>query len=171
MNNDTILKIALQQSACDCNCAPEDFLSDHNNVHESIADDRARRYLKLPHICNLVSYGTNIVATGAAELLPEIERFINSVLWRITFFPMKRKFSDTAKAVHMSFAFWRRRSLQNCTFRNGRMRCARTESIWTGWPSERLTREGWSGLQAVLQIAIPCGRSVWMCFRNTGDRG
>ncbi len=79
MNNDTILKIALQQSACDCNCAPEDFLSDHNNVHESIADDRARRYLKLPHICNLVSYGTNIVATGAAELLPEIERFINSV--------------------------------------------------------------------------------------------
>lgn len=78
MDNQTILKIALQQSAYDCNCAPEDFLSQQNNVHESIADDRARRYLKLPHICNLVSYGTNIVAAGQADLLPEIESFINS---------------------------------------------------------------------------------------------
>lgn len=79
MDNNTILKIALQQSAYDCCCRPEDFLAEKNSVHVSTADDRARRYLKLPHICNLVSYGTNIVAAGQADLLPEIERFINNV--------------------------------------------------------------------------------------------
>ncbi len=77
MDNKEIMKIALEQSAYDCCCAPEDFLSVHSNVHESKASDRARRYLELPHICNLVSYGTNIVVTGRADLLPEIERCIN----------------------------------------------------------------------------------------------
>ena len=78
MDNKTILKIAIQQSAYDLSCEPEDFLAKENRVHESVPSDRARRYLKLPHICNLVSYGTNIVAAGRADLLPEIERFINS---------------------------------------------------------------------------------------------
>ncbi len=77
MDNHTILRIAMQQSAYDCNCAPEDFTAEKNSVHESIATDKARRYLELPHICNLVSYGTNIVASGQRDLLPEIERFIN----------------------------------------------------------------------------------------------
>ena len=30
MTNQDILQIALQQSAYDCNCAPEDFLSQQN---------------------------------------------------------------------------------------------------------------------------------------------
>ncbi len=76
MDNDSILKIALQQSAYDCNCAPEDFLAKESSVHKSVASDKARRYLELPHICNLVSYGTNIVATGREELLPEVLSFI-----------------------------------------------------------------------------------------------
>ncbi|MCI9360673.1 MAG: GNAT family N-acetyltransferase [Hungatella sp.] len=79
MDNNTILKIAIQQSAYDCNCAPEDFLSGECSYHESKASDKARKYLKLPHICNLVSYGTNIVVTGQAELLPEIRQFIGGV--------------------------------------------------------------------------------------------
>lgn len=79
MNNQDILRIAMQQSAYDCNCRPEDFLREENSVHESIVSEKARRYLKLPLVCNLVSYGTNIVATGCTDLLPEIERFINSV--------------------------------------------------------------------------------------------
>lgn len=78
MNNKKILQIALQQSAYDCSCEPEDFLKKENSVHESVVSDKARRYLCLPHICILVSYGTNIVASGQAELLPELERFINS---------------------------------------------------------------------------------------------
>lgn len=79
MDNNTILKIAMQQSAYDCCCTPEDFLSAQNSLHKSAASDKARKYLELPHICNLVSYGTNIVVTGKEELLPEIGRFINHV--------------------------------------------------------------------------------------------
>ncbi len=78
MDNKTILQIALQQSAYDCSCEPEDFSRKENSVHESFVSDKARRYLSLPHICMLVSYGTNIVASGQAALLPEIERFLNS---------------------------------------------------------------------------------------------
>ncbi len=77
MDNQTIWEIAIQQSAYDCSCAPEDFLSAQNSVHESKASEKARKYLKLPHICNLVSYGTNIVATGRVDLLPEIARFLD----------------------------------------------------------------------------------------------
>lgn len=77
MDNNTIMKIALEQSAYDCCCAPEDFLAARNSVHVSKPSDRARRYLELLHICDLVSYGTNIVATGREDLLPEIARCIN----------------------------------------------------------------------------------------------
>lgn len=77
MDNKEILQIALQQSAYDCSCRPEDFLKKENSVHISEACEQARRYLVLPHICSLVSYGTNIVAAGQADILPEIERFIN----------------------------------------------------------------------------------------------
>lgn len=77
MDNSMIMRIALEQSAYDCSCAPEDFLSVHSNVHVSKASDRARRYLELPHICNLVSYGTNVVVTGREDLLPLIEQCID----------------------------------------------------------------------------------------------
>lgn len=73
------MEIALRQSAYDCNCKPEDFLSKENIVHESVESEKARRYLKLPLICDLVSYGTNIVATGRAELLSDIKLFIDGV--------------------------------------------------------------------------------------------
>lgn len=79
MDNNTIRRIAMEQSAYECNCTWEDFLSDENNVHLSVATDKARKYLELPHICNFVSYGTNIVAAGQEELLPEMEQFLHSV--------------------------------------------------------------------------------------------
>lgn len=77
MDNDAILKIAMKQSAYECNCLPEDFLSKENSVHLSLPTDRARKYMELPHICHLVSYGTNLVAAGRESLLPEIKRFIS----------------------------------------------------------------------------------------------
>jgi len=62
MTNKEIMQIALQQSAYDCNCKPEDFLSDKNIVTYSKKHPQARRYLPLPLECDLVSYGNNIVA-------------------------------------------------------------------------------------------------------------
>lgn len=79
MDHIEIMRIAMQQSAYDCCCMAEDFLKNENSIHESAASGNARKYLELPHICNLVSYGTNIVVSGQRELLPEIERFVNSV--------------------------------------------------------------------------------------------
>ncbi len=79
MDNHTILQAALQQSAYDYCCAPGDFLAKENRVFESAADGRAKRYLELPSLCSLVSYGSNIVAAGRADLLPELSQFLNCV--------------------------------------------------------------------------------------------
>lgn len=79
MNNRDIMCIAMQQSAYDCNCNAGDFIKKENIVNESVPSDKAKRYLKLPLICDMVSYGTNIVACGREDLLPEIRRFIDSV--------------------------------------------------------------------------------------------
>ena len=42
MTNQEILEIALQQSAYECNCAPEDFISHKNIVTRSAAHPKAR---------------------------------------------------------------------------------------------------------------------------------
>ena len=45
MTNKEIMEIALQQSAYDCNCKAEDFLSEQNIVTVSKAHSKARKYL------------------------------------------------------------------------------------------------------------------------------
>lgn len=62
MTNRDILQTAVWQSAIDCSCKPEDFLDGENHIVISESSDSARRYLTLPHFCNLVSYGSGIVA-------------------------------------------------------------------------------------------------------------
>ena len=42
MTNKEILEIALQQSAYDCNCKPNDFISEQNVVTLSKANPKAR---------------------------------------------------------------------------------------------------------------------------------
>ena len=58
MTNQDILKIAMEQSAYDCNRQPEDFLSYENKVVLSKANDKARAYLPLPFEFDIVSYQT-----------------------------------------------------------------------------------------------------------------
>lgn len=76
MTNQKILQIALQQSAYDTNCRSEDFLKTGNVLAESVKNEKARRYLTLPFVCHLVSYGNNIVASGSREILPVIKEYI-----------------------------------------------------------------------------------------------
>lgn len=78
MNNYKIWETALKQSAYDCNCRPGDFLLDENKVVISGFDKRARIYLPQPLECNLVSYGSNIVASVKAELAEEVSNYISS---------------------------------------------------------------------------------------------
>ena len=77
MTNQEILQIALQQSAYDCNCCPEDFLKKENVVTVSKKSEKARKYLQLPLSCDLTSYGNNIVAQGREDLLPMIRKYID----------------------------------------------------------------------------------------------
>ena len=67
LTNEMIYRIAMEQSAIDANCAPEDFSGLENLITLSKAHPAARKYLKLPHVCNLISYGSNVVATISAE--------------------------------------------------------------------------------------------------------
>ena len=62
MTNEQILEIALKQSAVDCGCEPEDFLSGNFTIVHSRPHPQARKYLPLPFECDLVSYGSGIVA-------------------------------------------------------------------------------------------------------------
>ena len=78
MTNEEIWRIALRQSAIDCNCQPEDFLKDESMVTISRAHPGARKYLPLPFACDLTSYGNNIVAQCREDLAPVVEGFIKS---------------------------------------------------------------------------------------------
>lgn len=63
MTNREILLIAMKQSAIDANCRADDFLKKENVIVYSEKHPKARRYLELPFACDLISYGTNIVAS------------------------------------------------------------------------------------------------------------
>ena len=77
MTNKEIWEIALRQSAYDCNCKPDDFLSGQNIVTVSKAHPKARRYLPLPLECDLVSYGNNIVARVSERTKSDITEYIS----------------------------------------------------------------------------------------------
>ena len=77
LTNEDIWRIALQQSAYDCGCAPEDFLAGQNVVTISQKHPLARKYLDLPLSCDLVSYGSNIVAQASGEIAPLVRQYID----------------------------------------------------------------------------------------------
>ena len=78
MINQEILQIALQQSAYDCNCNPEDFLSPEHKFTISKPHPLARKYLPLPFACDLVSYGSNIVAQTSEDIAPVVRQYLVS---------------------------------------------------------------------------------------------
>ena len=75
--NQMIKEIAMKQSAIDASCNVEDFIRSENVIVISREDENARKYLKLPHSCNLISYGDNIVATISEEYRSIVESYIN----------------------------------------------------------------------------------------------
>lgn len=77
MTNEEIFRIAMEQSALDSNCKIEDFNSIENVITVSKENTKARKYLKLPHVCDLTSYGTNIVATVDEKYRDIVSDYIN----------------------------------------------------------------------------------------------
>lgn len=76
--NNSILQIAMQQSAVDANCSAEDFVRGKNVIVTSAVNPNARKYLTLPFACNLISYGNNIVATITEKYRHIVSEYINS---------------------------------------------------------------------------------------------
>ena len=77
MTNQEILKIAMAQSAKDMCADASDFEKRENVVVISQKSDNARKYLRLPFSCQLVSYGNNAVASVSVEFREIAENYIN----------------------------------------------------------------------------------------------
>ena len=77
MTNQEILKIAIAQSAVDLSADASDFEKSENVVVTSKENDGARRYLKLPFSCQLVSYGAGVVASVSPEFREIAENYVN----------------------------------------------------------------------------------------------
>lgn len=76
--NKEILRIATEQSARDLCADARDFFKSQNVVVTSRKRDDARRYLHLPFSCQLVSYGSNVVASVSEEYRDITEKYINA---------------------------------------------------------------------------------------------
>lgn len=105
MTNQEILQCALQQSAIDLNCMPEDFLASENRIVLSKTNASARRYLELPFACNLVSYGNNAVASIREDLWDIVKHYIEK-------YPVEHLF-ETPNMQVINSAFMER-GLQIC---------------------------------------------------------
>ena len=77
MTNKEILEIAMKQSAADSNCNWLDFKEKQNKVVISGKNKDARKCIRLPFVCDLTSYGTNIVASVCKELEGIAKEYIN----------------------------------------------------------------------------------------------
>lgn len=78
MTNADILRIAMEQHAIDANCSPDDFLKNVNVVVVSKPNENARRYLNLPFFCDLISYGSNIVASVDKRVFEFVVKYIDT---------------------------------------------------------------------------------------------
>lgn len=76
MTNRDILNIAMEQSAIDASCDADDFVRVKNVIVESRPSEHARKYLELPLPCDLISYGTNIVASIDMRYRAIVEDYI-----------------------------------------------------------------------------------------------
>lgn len=76
MTNKDILQTAMEQSALDMNCDASDFRCDHPVFVRAGVGKNARKYYKESIVCNLVSYGNNIVALVQSEYREILEEYI-----------------------------------------------------------------------------------------------
>ncbi len=76
MTNAEILSVALRQSALEFGCEAKDFLSPEPKVVLSRAVEGARAGLPLPLKCDIVSYGSNLIAMAGADTRDTVLEYI-----------------------------------------------------------------------------------------------
>ncbi len=77
MTNNHIINIAMQQSAWDIHCEPDDFLKSEPVLVVSHIGEKAKKYYKEPIACNFISYGTNVVASAKEEYRAIVDEYIH----------------------------------------------------------------------------------------------
>ena len=75
--NREMMELAMRQSAEDMGCRVEDFKADKNVVVPIKLGKKARKYLKEPITCNLVSYGNNIMAASIPETMDLVSAYVD----------------------------------------------------------------------------------------------
>ena len=76
MTNKEMLCTALKQSALELNCTVDDLTGGKSKAVISSTAEGARKYLSLPFYCQLVSYGSGIVASVNEEIYADAEAYI-----------------------------------------------------------------------------------------------
>ena len=82
MDNKYILDTAMKQSAEDLGCDAADFMCGENVIKPFRLGPKARVYLREPITCNMVSYGSNIVA-GVTD---EVKDIVTAYIGKYTFY-------------------------------------------------------------------------------------
>ena len=76
MTQEELWRIAMEQSARDLCCESADFLTEGHTVVFSRENEGARKYLKLPFSCQLVSYGNGVVASVSQKFYDIVKNYI-----------------------------------------------------------------------------------------------
>lgn len=106
MTNEEILEIAMRQSAFDSSCRAEDFKLHENKIVISKPSPEARRYLELPFLCDLTTYGSNIVASVSPELYEITDEYISKYPVEHCFeTPNLQVFIDRLRPLGMNVCF------------------------------------------------------------------
>lgn len=157
MTNQEIRQIALDQSAIDCNCNPEDFLQSENVITCSRAHPQARKYLPLPFACDMVSYGSNIVAQTHQDIANVVREYLSftdvghafespavhvldellspfdlKVCFMAEYF-LPDELSSMNFPVPTNFVFCIRPTFRICIYPNGAMLSVKLEKNWMCW--------------------------------------
>ncbi len=79
MTNAQVLEIALAQSAINCSCTPEDFFAGEHVVRTQNKREGLPAYYDVPRVCDLVSYGSNVVACCDEALVTPVTTWLNGL--------------------------------------------------------------------------------------------
>lgn len=78
-SRELLLGIAMEQAARDCGCSPDDFLKESSTVVTPTALHGAKKYLKGPQFCHMVSFGRGVVASVDARLADFMRSYLQSL--------------------------------------------------------------------------------------------
>ena len=106
MQQQYIKQQALQQSAYDFNCLPQDFLKHDNVLTIAKPHPKAKKCYEFPLSCHLITYGHNIVASCHEKIQDDVKAYIEQYPNYSAFeTPQLLKLNDFLKTKQMQVAY------------------------------------------------------------------